>query len=113
MMNNENNIQCNYIDENELYASYMPYVEHGGLFIATTDSYQLGHVVLLSVNLPGRSDSIDIAGNVVWLTPKGAHGGKGAGIGVQFNGDNKQYLNNEIETLLVGMLQSDKPTDTI
>ena len=51
---------------------------------------------------------------MVWVTPAGAQGNRTAGIGVQFpEGSEGEIVKNRIETLLAGILNADKPTQTM
>ena len=99
-------------DKAVLYAAYMPFIKHGGLFIPTTKNYQLGDEVFLLLNLMDEPEKIPVAGKVIWVTPKGAQGNRAAGIGVQFNADD-ETAKNKIETYLAGALSSDRPTHTM
>lgn len=64
----------------DLYKAYMPFITHGGLFIPTTRSYQLGEEVFMLLTLMEEPDKIPITGKVVWVTPKAAQGGKFRGL---------------------------------
>ena len=97
----------------ELYRAYMPFVLGGGLFIPTNRDFGLGDEVFMLVNLMGEPEKIPVAGEVVWLTPKCAQGGREAGIGVRFTGDDGDEVRNKIETYLAGALNSENHTDTI
>lgn len=99
-------------DKSVLYAAYMPFVRHGGLFIPTNKSYRLGDEVFLLLNLMDESEKIPVAGKVVWITPKGAQGNRAAGIGVQFS-ESDSSARNKIETYLAGALKSERPTHTL
>lgn len=99
-------------DKAVLYAAYMPFIEHGGLFIPTNKSYRLGDEVFMLLNLMDETEKIPVAGKVVWLTPKGAQSNRAAGIGVQFSDQDKMALN-KIETYLAGSVESDRPTHTM
>jgi len=99
-------------DKAVLYAAYMPFIQHGGLFIPTTKNYQLGDEVFLLLNLMDEPEKTPVAGKVVWITPKGAQGNRSAGIGVQFSGDD-ETAKNLIETHLAGSLSSDRPTHSM
>lgn len=106
-------IDCAFPNEDALYMAYMPYVQGGGLFVRTSKSFELGSIVLLSVQLMTEADNYIIEGKVVWLTPKGAQRNKPVGVGIQFVSDNGRQLSNKIETYLAGMLKSSQTTDTI
>ncbi|MDX1253034.1 MAG: PilZ domain-containing protein [Gammaproteobacteria bacterium] len=101
-------------DKNALYASYMPYVKNGGLFIPTSKPYRIGDEVFMLLTLMDETEKIPVAGRVVWITPKGAQSNKIAGIGVQFGGDQgSDTARKKIETYLAGALKSDRPTHTM
>ena len=99
-------------DKSVLYAAYMPFVKHGGLFIPTNKSYHPGDEVFMLLNLMEEPEKIPVAGKVIWVTPKGAQGNRAAGIGVQFS-DQDNTARSKIETYLAGALQSDRPTHTM
>jgi type IV pilus assembly protein PilZ len=99
-------------DKAVLYAAYMPFVTHGGLFIPTNKSYALGDEVFMLLNLMDEPEKIPVAGKVIWITPKGAQGNRAAGIGVQFS-DQDDTASKKIETYLAGSLESDRPTHTM
>jgi type IV pilus assembly protein PilZ len=101
-------------DKAALYNAYMPFIKHGGIFVPTPKRYFLGDEVFLLLTLPDSSDRLPIAGKVVWVTPAGAQGNRTAGIGVQFpEGTEGEGVRNRIETLLAGILNADKPTQTM
>ncbi|WP_299974544.1 PilZ domain-containing protein [uncultured Pseudoteredinibacter sp.] len=99
-------------DKAVLYAAYMPFIEHGGLFIPTSKQYQLGDEVFMLLNLMDEPEKIPVAGKVVWITPKGAQSNRAAGIGVQFS-DHDNVALNKIETYLAGSIDSERPTHTM
>ncbi len=100
-------------DKNLLYAAYMPFLRNGGLFIPTTRSYELGDEVFMLLSLLDEPERIPVAGRVVWVTPQGAEGYRAAGIGVQFSEEDQGKTRDKIETLLAGMVQSERPTHTM
>ena len=100
-------------DKAALYSAYMPFVKHGGLFIATSKAYQLGDEIFLLLSLMNEPEKFPIAGRVVWVTPKGAQGGRQAGIGVQFSDLDGGAARNKIEGYLAGMLQGERETLTM
>ncbi len=99
-------------DKAILYSTYMPFIEHGGLFIPTNKKYSLGDEVFIALSLMDDPEKIGVAGKVCWITPPGAQGGRQAGIGIQFNGED-DTAKNKIETHLAGSLDSDRPTHTL
>ena len=72
-------------DKAVLRAAHMPFIRNGGLFVPTTDAYELGDEVFVLLTLPGRSDRMPLAGKVVWITPSDCAGQRVAGIGLQFS----------------------------
>lgn len=101
-------------DKAQLYGAYMPFVKGGGIFIPTTKRYSLGDEVFLLLSLLEDKDRLPVAGKVVWVTPPGSQGNRAAGIGVQFaDSAEAETVKSKIETLLAGMLDSDKPTQTM
>jgi type IV pilus assembly protein PilZ len=100
-------------DKNLLYAAYMPFVRNGGLFIPTSRDYEIGDEVFMLLSLLDEPERVPVAGRVVWVTPKGAEGYRTAGVGVQFSEEDQGATRNKIETLLAGMVQSERPTHTM
>ena len=100
-------------DKSALYASYMPFVRNGGLFIPTTKSYKLGDEVFMLLTLMEDKEKLPIAGKIVWVTPKGAQGNRTAGIGVQFSDLDKGQTRNKIENVLAAALKSERQTHTM
>src|SRR5690625_1373836 len=96
-------------DKAVLYAAYMPFVKHAGLFIPTNKSYKLGDEIFMLQDLLDEPAKSPGAGNVVWVTPKGAQGSRAAGIGVQFSDQDNTAVSN-IENYLAGSLQSERAT---
>ena len=72
-------------DRAVLYAAYMPFARHGGLFVPSNKKYELGEEVFILLALMEELEKIPINGKVVWVTPKGAQGNRQAGIGVKFS----------------------------
>lgn len=100
-------------DKNALYAAYMPFLKHGGLFIPTTRKYRMGEEVFMLLSLMHSTDKIPVAGHVVWITPPGAQGQRHAGVGIQFHEKDSAPARNKIETLLGGALKSKRSTHTL
>lgn len=87
-------------DPLECNLSYMPFINDGGLFIPTMDSYALGDRVVVDLLLPGKTESIRIEGKVIWITPKNALHHVLPGIGIQFMGSNTKQVRAQIEAQL-------------
>ncbi len=99
-------------DKNALYSAYMPHVQDGGVFIPTERAYRLGDEVYMLLGLPDDPEKLPVAGNVAWITPANAMGGRSQGIGIRFRGDeNGRLAKSRIETLLAGM--PTRPTHTM
>lgn len=100
-------------DKNSLYASYMPFVTNGGLFIPTNRQYAMGQEVFMLLHLMEETERLPIAGKIIWKTPAGSEVFRAAGIGVQFSDQDGGGARNKIETYLAGALGSDRPTHTM
>ena len=100
-------------DKASLYASYMPYVKNGGLFIPTPKAYNLGDEVFMLLTLMDSTERLPVAGKIIWMTPKGAQGNRATGIGVQFSPQDKGATRGKIETHLAGAMKADRITHTM
>ncbi len=101
-------------DKHDLLKTYMPFIKNGGLFIATQRKYLLGDEVFMLIHFLDEKDKLPVPGRVVWITPAAAQGGRPPGVGVQFDdGIESENFRAKIETVLMGTLNSDKPTYTI
>ena len=100
-------------DKSSLYASYMPFLENGGIFIPSEQTFELGEEVFMLVNLVDDNEKIPLSGKIVWITPKGAQNNKTAGVGIQFNSLDKGATRDKIEKLLAGALSSDRKNHTM
>ncbi len=100
-------LSLNINDATVLYAAYMPFIQHGALFIPGNETYQIGHEIFLLLGLPDEPEKIPVAGKVVWITPARAEGIRVRGIGVQFS-DHDSAARSRIENALVGKLESEK-----
>lgn len=95
-----------------LLSAYMPFLDRGGLFVATHEHHALGDAVTVAVTLPGDNEELTVNGQVVWISPEGISGRRKPGIGVHFS---KQDYNvrDRIETLLAGQLDTAGPSFTL
>jgi len=100
-------------DKSALYAAYMPFLKGGGLFVPSNKKYKLGEEVFMLLTLLEEKEKIPVAGHVVWLTPIGAQGNRAAGVGIQFSDKDSGVARTRIETILGGILTSDRPTHTM
>jgi type IV pilus assembly protein PilZ len=93
-------------DPLELNLSYIPFLIGGGLFIPSFDSYTLGEILIIDLQLPGKVDMLKIDGKVVWITPSNALHHVLPGIGIQFIGTNAQSVKTKIESNLDKSMQA-------
>ena len=100
-------------DKGSLYASYMPFVKNGGLFIPTTKKYDLGDEVFMLLTLMEDNERLPVAGKIIWISPPGAQGNRATGIGVQFSPQDKGQTRSKIETHLAGAMKADRITHTM
>lgn len=100
-MNAQKALSLTIRDDETLRSAYMPWLEHGGLFVPTEFEYQMGQAVYLLVTLPGESERSPVDGEVVWLTPTGANH-RVTGIGVHFSAAD-QALRERIEARLAAL----------
>ncbi|HEX7338876.1 MAG TPA: PilZ domain-containing protein [Rhodanobacteraceae bacterium] len=101
-------------DKHELYNAYMSFLKGGGLFVPTSQHYDLGDEVMLLVTLVEAKERMSVAGKVAWVTPTGA-GSRTPGIGVHFAsaGSDGEVARTKIEAILGGMLSSERATQTM
>lgn len=104
------NLSIKEIDE--LYACYMPFVTHGGLFIPTRKQFLLGDEVFVLLELMDEGEKIPLTGKVVWSTPKGVVTNRKQGIGIQL-GEEHEHVIGKIEAHLGGLLNSDRSSHTL
>lgn len=97
-----------------LYAAYMPFLNHGGIFVPTTKPCQLGDEIFLLLSLMEDESRYPVAGKVAWITPAGASNAHTQGIGVHFPDDDAgRLVRLRIEELLGTALASARPTHTM
>lgn len=100
-------------ERSALFAAYMPFLKNGGLFIATSKSYQLGDEIFLLLSLLEERERLPVPARVAWITPKGAQGNRAQGIGVEFAAADNGQTRTRIENLLTGLKDVDKPKHTM
>ena len=107
-------LSLNINSKSALYAAYMPFLRHGGIFIPTSRSYSIGDEVFMLLALMEDPSKLPIAGTVVWVTPPGAQNSKAQGIGVHFaESETSQQLRVRIERKLGTLLGSGRTTHTL
>lgn len=98
----------------DLQAAYIRCFRGGGLFIPSTDAYQLGEEVYLLFALPDELERYPIAGKVAWINPPRASGNRPQGIGIRFPENTAaEQLRAKIESALGAALASSAATYTI
>ena len=86
MVNNNKDIPAKMMalqlkDPTLLYNCYMPFLEHGGLFVPTEDVFSLGEDILLAVEIADYPKRF-LPTKVVWINPArtSAHRPKDVGL---------------------------------
>jgi type IV pilus assembly protein PilZ len=96
-----------------LYASYMPFLQGGGLFVPTTRPASLGDDLYLIVTLMDDPTKHAVAGKVAWITPAGSTG-RPQGLGIQFaRNEAGEQMCAKIEEHVGAALKSSRPTHTV
>jgi len=107
-------LSLNIKEKAALYAAYMPYLRHGGIFVPTHKSYALRDEVYLLLSLMDDPAKYPIAGRVAWITPTGAHNSRTQGIGVHFSDDEGGLAaRRRIEEILGAAIKSSRTTHTL
>ena len=104
-------IQVNITDKVMLQASYMPFVDGGGLFVPSKNPVKLGEEVFVIATLPDQTQKIPLTGKVIWISQR-QNGIKPQGFAIQLSGEKGLLYKAEAEKILAGHLTSDKPTYT-
>lgn len=105
-------LSAEFEDTNQLYRAYMPFVNHGGLFIATSLEANLGDQTKVSLLLPDDLEPTEFEATVVWCNPVGVQGVRPVGVGVQLPADNIK-IKTLIETVLSTKLNGTDITATM
>lgn len=101
-------------ERSALYAAYMPFCRHGGLFMPTDKAFQIGEEVFLLLTVLNEPEKFPIQGKVAWITPPHAAEKRLQGVGIAFSSseaDKKARL--MIENLLSGSHNSTRQTHTM
>ncbi len=106
-------LSCEIKDVTELHKVYMPFIEKGGIFVKTKNSYELGEEVFLLLSLL-EEEKFPITGKVIWITPSTAVGLKHAGIGVELSDNSDMEMaRTKIETILAPFKGDGVATETM
>lgn len=99
-----------------IYASYMSFIEHGGVFVPTEDLFEMNEEILLVLELSGlfKAEKLFIKTNVCWINRNPSASGRPKGIGLAFQADeNSRKAQETIEAILTGLLHNERPTYTL
>ena len=99
-----------------IYASYMSFLEYGGVFLPTDDKFKMGEEILLVLELVGlgKTEKIFIKTNVCWINANPSASGRPKGIGLAFGSDDSGLKAKTIfENILSGLLHNERPTYTL
>lgn len=105
-------INQSFKDKAALYASYMPFVKGGGLFLPIARPSKLGEEVFVLLTMMDDPERIPLTGKIIWINPR-QQGMRAAGIGIQLTGEEGDKARRKIETYLAGALTADRPTHTM
>ena len=106
-------IRVNIDDLKDLYQYYMPYVDGCGIFVPTTEAYNLEQEVFVFLKLPGDLGKFAASGRIVWLNPPKKASRRIPGVGVQLRGKEAPRIREIIEAGLGKSLTSGLPTATM
>ncbi|MFZ5654073.1 MAG: PilZ domain-containing protein [Pseudomonadota bacterium] len=93
-------------DVHEIYGSFMPFIEHGGLFVRTHKEYSLGDQVFVLLDLMDEPEKIPLTGDVVWINPAGGSS-RPQGIGIRLGAEYAEVAA-KLENHLAGMVNADR-----
>lgn len=107
-------ISLNLKGKSALYASWMPLLRGGGLFMQTNKLHQLGDEILVVLSFLEEPIKIPLTGKVAWLNPDHTTGNRPQGVGIQLpDNDVGRELKKKIEGILAPVAKSDRPTHTM
>ena len=98
-----------------IYASYMSFLEYGGVFMPSADKFHMGEEVLLVLELVGaRTDKLFIKTQVCWINSNPSASGRPKGVGLAFGSDESGLKAKTLfEAILTGLLHNERPTYTL
>ena len=99
-----------------IYASYMSFLEYGGVFIPSADKFHMGEEVLLVLELvgPAKTEKLFIKTNVCWINANPSGSGRPKGVGLAFGSDESGLKAKALfEAILTGLLHNERPTYTM
>lgn len=105
-------IHVNVPDKTILQATYMAFVQGGGLFVPSKHAVKMGQEVFVLATLPDNPQKIPLTGKVIWITHKQTHL-KPQGFAIQLAGEKGNYYKNEAERILAGAKSTDRSSYTM
>ena len=99
-----------------IYASYMSFLEYGGVFMPSADKFHMGEEVLLVLELvgPAKTEKLFIKTNVCWINANPSGSGRPKGVGLAFGSDESGLKAKALfENILTGLLHNERPTYTM
>ena len=99
-----------------IYASYMSFIEYGGVLLPTNDTFKMGEDIMLVLELvgPANTEKFLIPTRVCWINSNPSAAGRPKGIGLAFGTDEQSVkAKNAFEALLSGVLNNERPTYTL
>ena len=107
-------VQVALADRTSIYNSYMSFLTHGGVFIASDDTFTIGDEVLLVLEVGEAADRFPLKTTVCWINPVRGSTTRPRGVGLAFdNGDTAKQARHYIENSRSGLLDLPRPTYTI
>ncbi len=107
-------VQVNLVDRTSIYNSYMSFLNNGGVFIASDDTFAMGDEVLLVLEVGEAADRFPLKTTVCWINPVRGSTTRPRGVGLAFdNGDTAKQARHYIKNSLAGLLDLPRPTYTI
>ena len=86
-------------DADSLSAAWLPFLEPGGLFVATRREHVLGEEVVLLLQLPGGVKH-SVAGSIAWISAEDLSGRRRPGAGVALDGEEGEALAETIRQIV-------------
>ena len=107
-------VQVALADRTSIYHAYVSFLTHGGVFIASDDTFAIGDEVLLVLEVGEAADRFPLKTTVCWINPVRGSTTRPRGVGLAFdNGDTAKQARHYIENSLAGLLDLPRPTYTI
>ena len=96
-------------DAESLSAAWLPFLEPGGLFVATRRDHVLGEEVVLLLQLPD-GEKRSVAGSIAWISADELSGRHRPGAGIALDGEEGRAL---AETIRGIVGEEPSPSDAL